>query len=257
MNCPHCGKEISSDSKFCYHCGGNVQQSKEQSNHTDQQTILANNEKLQEYSKKGKEAASNYWGYLLKSIKYPEKTLTSVERSNSINGYIGIILFVLVLVGTSLILINIELNNQYYGMTRYMDIPYFEIFAKLSILFLLLLFLNIALIWFTVKVILKTEIDFHSIVAKFGVLTSVSLLASVLFFILTVIGVPFNYTIVLYTIFLLIFQIGTYIIIQSSRNDSSKIDTIYAYLIQALLFSIVLVILVVYTELIPSVIFNL
>ena len=194
MNCPRCTNPIEEGSRFCTHCGGKVGGLEQaatfeteipsaprtsqpdttyvpQPQQPEQRTNIQDNP----YVKQGKEISKMYFSFALQALKSPYKLSQSAGERDLTNGIISLVLIALMLPLYSFI--GAKKVTRGYVDTSFFDVVVIPLFV------LLIFLLAVTATLFLAAKMMRVDISFKAVMAKFGTIMT---LPAVLFLLATI-----------------------------------------------------------------------
>lgn len=255
MNCPRCTNPVEEGSKFCTHCGekvGGLEQAATfetevpsaprtsgsdtpyvpQPQQPEQRTNLQDNP----YVKQGKEISKMYFSFALQALKNPFKLSQTAGERDVTNGIISLVLIALLLPLYSFI--GAKKVTRGYIETSFFDVVIIPLFI------LLIFLLAVTATLFLAAKMMKVNISFKSVMAKFG---TISTIPAALFLLATV-----SMIIGIYVLSGLLVFIGTLAMFLSvtatvfslkSNQPAGGVDAFYAVFITYFIIIILFLIL--------------
>lgn len=175
MFCSNCGKEIEAGAAFCPHCGASTST---ESHTVNGETVSTTNQSLE----KAKDISKNYFGFVMDHLKAPLRHGFSVNKTQWINGLITLIIFLL-FSGLSTYLFTRSVVRAYdiFGLSK-------TSFLDSMILPMLYMAITLAIIMaviFVVAKLMKSNVSYQDVVARFGTLMLLPTVLMILTFVFT------------------------------------------------------------------------
>ncbi|WP_182199812.1 zinc-ribbon domain-containing protein [Paraliobacillus salinarum] len=255
MYCKNCQAPLETDAKFCVNCGAKVTETSNQTEGTvaEHDQVAATNAGIStennqgtstnsntdnkatanEYVDQGKEVAKKYWSFLPQAVLHPYATSKRVNEEGMINAIITLVLFSLF----------IPLSS-YIGVSTYFRAPFFDTVLKPFVIMLLFFALLIA-VKFGVAKLMKANISFIGVLARFGtlmVVPTIFVLASIIFMFLS--SYTFSVLLMVCAIsFASIASMATIFSIKEKAVGRGGLDVIYGVIITYVAMMIILFII--------------
>ncbi|UTR14204.1 zinc ribbon domain-containing protein [Salipaludibacillus sp. LMS25] len=254
MICKKCDYEVKDQDKFCMNCGEPLKgDDGEVANHANEAmekdeiaaTSVENNETVadesetvetsdeqstsdkqpNEYVEKTKETAASYWNFFMASLKAPLARSLDKRSSDFVYGYFNIIVYAL-LYALSVYFVK---RSQTFLTS---NVSFFDNFIQPFLYLILSSLIMVALIFAVLKFVMRAEsVSFHDVVARYGVLYTVTIVITAAYFVITLTGM-----IQLSLIVATLIEVGLYmaaIVTLLTLRDETKVsfDPIFAVII--------------------------
>lgn len=262
MYCPQCQQPIKADAKFCIACGSRIEASQQQAAAVEmniqpiplhphyqgspnpnsqggqqaQQGYSGGSLQDNPYVKQGKEISKMYFGFAFQVFKSPYKMCQSVTEKDLINAIISLFLIALLMPLYSYIGVKQAANEI-------ANIPFFDMVLKPFFIQLIFLLAVTGAIFLVAKM-MKVNVTFKDVLAKFGTIMTVAVVFFILanifillsIYIFSVILVAIGFVMMTLTIIATILSLKT-------GNEIGGIDAYYAVFISYIIIGILFLIL--------------